>query len=92
MGKDIGKNISRSLSSKYNQKLFGHGKQTPSKVSIQKTSEATGDLIGNKIVNEITKVSRNSLQNNSEAIESETEIHIYSSKKRQKIIAHPRVV
>ena len=33
---------------------------------LQETAEATGDLIGNKIANGITKVSKNSQQNNSE--------------------------
>ena len=32
---------------------------------IQKTAEATGDLIGNKIANRITKVSESSQQDNS---------------------------
>ena len=33
---------------------------------MQKTAEATDDLIGNKITNRISKVSINSQQNNSE--------------------------
>ena len=37
----------------------------------QKTAEATGDLIGNKIANRITKVSRYSQQNNSEIVTNE---------------------
>ena len=62
MGKSIGKNISKSLSGKYSQKALDHGKKSPtdalktsSKRVIQKTAEATGDLIGNKIVNKIKK-------------------------------------
>ena len=58
MGKTIGKNISKSLSSKYIQKIFDHAKQsagdaikTCSNRVIQKTAEATSDLIGNKITN-----------------------------------------
>ena len=35
------------------------------------TVEASWDLIGNKIANSITKVSRNSPQNNSETIRNE---------------------
>ena len=35
---------------------------------IQKTAEATGDLISNKIANTITKVSKDSQQNNSETV------------------------
>ena len=54
MGRNIRRNISKNLSSKYRQKLFDHAKQsatdalyTASKRAIQKTAEATGDLIGN---------------------------------------------
>ena len=67
MGKNIGQNISKNLSGKYNQKLLDHAKQSPtdvfktaSKRTIPKTSEATGDLIGNKMSGKITKVSKNS--------------------------------
>ena len=56
MGKNIGKDISENLSSKYSQKLLDHTKQFPtdalkttSKRVIQKTVEATSDLIDNKI-------------------------------------------
>ena len=43
------------------------------KKAIQKTAEATDDLI-NKIANKITKASRNLPQNILETVESETEI------------------
>ena len=63
MSKNIGKNISKSLCGKYNQKLLNHGKQsvkdalkTSSKAAIQKTAEATVGLIGNNIPDRITKV------------------------------------
>ena len=54
MGKYIGKNISKNLSGKYCQNI-DHTKQSTtdalkaSKRVIQKTADATGDLIGNKI-------------------------------------------
>ena len=64
----MGKNISKSLNtakyscSKYSQKRFNHAKhsatnalKTSAKIVIQKTAEATGDLIGNKIADGITK-------------------------------------
>ena len=61
------------MSGKYSQIRLDHAKKsatdalkTSSKRVIQKTAEATGDLIGNKIANRITKVSKNSQQNNSE--------------------------
>ena len=59
------KNISKGLSNKYGQKLFDSAKKstadaikTASKRAIQKPAEATGDLIGNKIADKITSVSK----------------------------------
>ena len=55
MGKSIGKNISKNLSDKYRQTRLDHAQiaidtlRSGSKIVIQKTAEATGDLIGNKI-------------------------------------------
>ena len=73
MAKNIGKNMSKNVSGKCNQKLLYHAKQsgtdalkTTSNKAIQKTAEATGNLICNKIANRITKVSKNLQQNNSE--------------------------
>ena len=67
MGENIGKNISKNLIGKYGQKSLDHAKQsatdaikTCSKRVIQKTAEATGDLIGNKTANRIIKLSKNS--------------------------------
>ena len=73
MGKTIVKNISKNLSGKYSpgmlamrHKLLDHAKKyatdalkTSSKIVAQKTAEETGDLIGNKIANNITRVSKN---------------------------------
>ena len=80
MRKNIGKNISKILSNKYSQKHFDHAKQpataafkTAPKKAIQETDEASGDLIDNKIADQITKVSRRSPQNGSKTVESETE-------------------
>ena len=60
------KNMGKSLINKYGQKRFDSAKKsttgaikTASKRAIQKTAEATGDLIGNKIADEITSVSKN---------------------------------
>ena len=79
--KNIGKKISKNLSSKYSQKLFDHAKQSATDalknaskkkiIIIQKTAEATGDLICNKIAYRITKVSKTSSKNNSETNEEE---------------------
>ena len=49
------------------------------KRTIQKTAESSGDFIRNKIADKITRVSKASLQNNSETNEEEVlrEIYIY---------------
>ena len=56
MGNNIFKIISKGLKGKYSQTVLDHTKQTAtdvfktaSKRAIQKTAEATGDLIGNKM-------------------------------------------
>ena len=59
------KSVGISLSSKYGQKPLDSAKKsttdaikTASKIAIQKTAEATGDLIGNKIADKKTIVSK----------------------------------
>ena len=51
-----------------NLHLKNHAFKISSKRVIQKTAEATGDLIGNKIANIITRVSKNSQQKNLETV------------------------
>ena len=60
------------------QKCLDHAKisstdqlQTSSKKLIQKTAEAAGDFIGNKVANKITRISKDSQQNNSETVTNE---------------------
>ena len=79
VGKNIGKKLSKNLSSKYSQKILDNTKQSLTdklkialKRGIHKIAGATGDLIGNKIADKITKLSRGSPQNNLESVESET--------------------
>ena len=75
------------MSGKYSQKLLGHAKKfvtdalkTSSKQIIQKIAEGTGDLIGNKTANKITKLSKNSPQNNSETVTNEHDKEIPKEK------------
>ena len=97
------KNMGKNLSKKYGRKLIDRAKKsttdpikTASKRSIQKTAEATGNLIGNKTADEITNISKKSfreLQNN----EANDEIEIpkerfISPEKRQQIIEKLRLV
>ena len=86
------------MSGNYSQKPLGHTKKsatdalkTFSKRAIQKTTEATSDLIGNTIANKTRKVSRSSQQNNSKTIRNEHNKEIpkeryMSAEQRQKIV------
>ena len=73
------KNMGKSLSSKYGQKLLDSTKRsatdaikTTSKRVIQKTAEATGDLIGNKTADKITSISKKPSNNNDDNVELTT--------------------
>ena len=62
--------VANNMSSKYSQKLADTAKkstdviETASKRVIQKTAEATGDLVGNKIADKITSASKNCIMKN----------------------------
>ena len=82
------------LSSTYDQKLLDSAKKsttdvikTASKRAIQKTAETTGDLIGSKIADKITSVSKKSKkpQDNKANDESEgpKERYIFPEKRQQ---------
>ena len=98
------KNMGKSLSNKYGQKLLDSAKKsttdaikTASKRAIQKTAEATGDLIGNKIADKITSVSKKSAKelynNNDEDVEITTHKKRYiSPEERQQTIDELRLV
>ena len=65
------KNIGKNLSNKYGQKLVDSDKKSAtdalkiaSKRAIQRTAEATGDLVGNNIADKITSISK---KNNKQA-------------------------
>ena len=84
------KNMGKSLCNKYDQKLLDSAKKsttdaikTASKRAIQKTAETTGDLIGNKIADKRTSVSKKKstkeLHNNDE-IEEDAEITAHKKK------------
>ena len=67
------KKMGKSLSNKYGRKLLASAKKsttdaikTTSKRAIQKKAEAIGDLIGNKIADKITSVSKKSNNNNND--------------------------
>ena len=63
--------FARSMSNKYGKKLVYTAKKsakdainTTSKRAIQKTAEATGDLVGNKTADKITSISKKKSDNN----------------------------
>ena len=97
------KNMGKSFSSKYDQKLLDSANKfttdaikTASKRAIQKTAEATGDLISNKIADKTTSVSKNSSNNNNDdddgvELTAHKKKHI-SPEKRQQIINELRLV
>ena len=87
------KNMGKSLSNKYGQKLLDSAKKsttdaikTASKRAIQKTAKATGDLIGNKSADKITSASKKSgkASQNNETEENVEELLLRKDAYRQK--------
>ena len=84
------KNMGKSLSNKYGQKLIDSAKKsttdamkTASKRANQKTAEAFGDLIDNKIADKITSVSKKKSKKELDNNDDETEdVEIVTPKKR----------
>ena len=90
--------FARSMSNKYGKKLVGTAKRsatdaikTASERAIQKTAEATGDLIGNKIVDKITSVSKRKSNNDDVELATHKKRFI-SPEERQQIIDELRLV
>ena len=100
--------MGKSLSNKYGQKLLDSTEKyttddikTSSKRAIQKTVEATGDLIGKKIAEKITSVSKKKsakeLLNGDKTKEEDVEITSHkkgyiSQEERQQIIDELKLV
>ena len=84
------KNMGKSLSNKYGQKPLDGAKKsttdaikTASKRAIQKAAEATGDLIGNKIADKITSVSKKSNNDDDDDDDDDDEdVQLTTHKKR----------
>ena len=98
--------MGKNLSNKYGQKLLDRAKKSTtdaikraSKRAIKKTAEATGDLIGNKIADKLTSISKipaKELRNNDKT-EEDAEITTHekryvSLEERQQIINELRLV
>ena len=88
--------VAKNVSNKYSQKLVYTAKKsaldtikTVSKRAIQKTAEATGDLVGNNIADKITSASKKSHNEEIQSNEVNNEIpkeRYISPKERRQII------
>ena len=79
-----------NLRKKYGKKILDNslsaGKdfaKIAGKKVLTKSAEATGDLIGNKIADRITKSTRNKAQKEDDRIMEETQKNNYSSRKKR---------
>ena len=89
--------VAKNLNNKYGQKLADSAKKSAtdafkiaSKRTIQKTSKATGDLVGNKIADKITSYSKNQQINHTQMMlpmkYQKKDIYIYPHKKGKKLL------
>ena len=88
--------FARSMSNKYGKKLVDTAKKsatdaikTASKRAIRKTAEATGGLIGNKIADKITSLSKKASNNNDDDDDVKLAAHkkrYISPEERQKLL------
>ena len=83
------KNMGKTLSNKYGQKLLDSAKKsmtdaikTAAKRAIQKAAEATGDLTGHKIADKITSVSKKYNNNNNNNDDDYDGVELTTHKKR----------
>ena len=86
---DIGKSMKKKYGKKILDKSIDTGKdlaKIAGKKVLTKSAEATGDLIGNKIADRITKSTRNKDQNEDDRIMEETQEVIIPPEKREQII------
>ena len=103
--RNIGKyatKVAKSIGNKYGQKLADTAKKstadeikTASKRAVQKTAEATGDLIGKKIADKIISASKKPRDEESSSTEVNKEIpkeRYISPKERQQIIEELRLI
>ena len=79
--------FARSMSNKYGQKLVDIAKnpaadtiKTASKRAMQKTEEATGDLIGNKVADKITSFSKKKSTKKLPTIDEDAELSTHKKR------------
>ena len=85
--------VGKSMRNKYGKKILDNslraGKdfaKIAGKKVLAKSAEATGDLIGNKIADRITKSARNKAQKEDDRIMEETQEQIIPLEKRDQIV------
>ena len=86
---DVGKSMKKKYGKKILDNSLSAGKdftKIAGKKVLTKSAEATGDLIGNKITNRITKSTRNKAQKEDDRIMEETQEIIIPPEKREQII------
>ena len=86
---DVGKSIKKKYGKKILDKSIDAGKdfaKIAGKKVLTKSAEATGDLIGNKIADRITKNTRNKEQKEDDRIMEETQELIIPPEIREQII------
>ena len=90
IGKKYGKKIfdvGKSMNKKYDKKILDNSLSAgKDKKVLTKSAEATGDLIGNKIADRITKSARNKEQKEDDRIMEESQEIIIPPEKREQII------
>ena len=86
---DVGKSMKKKYGKKCLDNSLSAGKdfaKIAGKKVLTKSAEATGDLIGNKIADTITKSTRNKKQNEHDKIMEETQEINIPPEKREQII------
>ena len=86
---DVGKKYGKKYGNKLLDDSISAGKdfaKIAGKKVLTKTAEATGDMIGNKIADRITKSSRNKSQKEDDRIMEETQEILIPPEKREQII------
>ena len=85
--------FAKNMSNKYSRKILDKSIDTgkdiakiASKKVLTKSAEATGEMIGNKIADRITRSSRNKAQKEDDRIMEETQEILIRPEKREQII------
>ena len=92
---DIGKNMSNKYGRKILDKSVDAGKdfvKIAGKKVLHKSAEATGEMIGNKMADRITRSSRNKAQKEDDRVMEETQELIIPPEKREQIIKRLKII